>query len=180
VIAGGAVERRRPSALAYCAVPAAALATLCFVRFGFGPRAWVAAYFAGVLVVLSAIDLERRILPNRIVLPSTVAVLLANVAIEPSRSPEWAAAALAAAAFLFLPLLVDPAGIGMGDVKLGLLLGAGLGKAVAVGLVLGFLAVFPVAVFILLRRGSVARRTTIPFGPFLAFGAVVALFIEGV
>lgn len=180
MIAAGAVERRRPSAVTFCAVPAAVLATLCFVRFGFEPRAWVAAYFAGVLAVLSAIDLERRVLPNRIVLPSTAAVLLANTAIEPSRSPEWATAALAAAAFLFLPLLVDPAGMGMGDVKLGLLLGAGLGKAVAVGLVLGFLAVFPVALVILLRRGSQARGTTIPFGPFLAFGAVVALFVEGV
>lgn len=174
------VERRQPSVIALCAVSATALAVLCFVRLGFEPRAWVAAYFAGVLAVLTAIDLERRILPNRIVLPSTAVVLLANVAIEPSRSPEWAAAALAAAAFLSLPLLMHPAGIGMGDVKLGLLLGAGLGKSVAVGLVLGFLAVLPVAVFILLRQGSKARRATIPFGPFLAFGALVTLFIEGV
>jgi leader peptidase (prepilin peptidase)/N-methyltransferase len=73
---------------------------------------------------------------------------------------------------------MHPAGIGMGDVKLGLLLGAGLGKAVAVGLALGFAAVIPVAIFIVLRRGS--RGTTIPFGPFLAFGAVAALLIEGV
>jgi leader peptidase (prepilin peptidase)/N-methyltransferase len=175
----GAVEHARRSAVAYRVVPAAALAALCFVRFGFEPRAWVAAYFAGVLALLACIDLEQRVLPNRIVLPSTALVLLANAAIEPSRAPEWAAAALAAAALLSLPLLVDPAGIGLGDVKLGLLLGAGLGKGVAVGLVLGFLAVFPVALVIMLRRGSAGRRTTIPFGPFLAFGAVAALFLEG-
>jgi leader peptidase (prepilin peptidase)/N-methyltransferase len=177
--AAGVVEPMRSSAVLYGTAPAAALATLCFVRFGLEPRVWVAAYFAGVLAVLAAIDLERRILPNRIVLPSAAAVLLANSAIEPSRSLEWTVAAVAAAAFLFLPLVADPAGIGMGDVKLGLLLGAGLGKGVAVGLVLGFLAVFPVALFIVLRRGSAGRRATIPFGPFLAFGAVLALFAEG-
>jgi leader peptidase (prepilin peptidase) / N-methyltransferase len=173
----GLAEPRRSSAVLYGAVPAAALATLCFIRFGLEPRAWVAAYFAGVLALLAAIDLERRILPNRIVLPSAAAVLLVNSAIEPSL--EWTVAAVAAAAFLFLPLLVDPTGIGMGDVKLGLLLGAGLGKGVAVGLVLGFLAVFPVALVIVLRRGSAGRRATIPFGPFLALGAVLALFAEG-
>jgi leader peptidase (prepilin peptidase)/N-methyltransferase len=178
LITSHVVERRRPLAVAHWAAPA--LATLCFVRFGFEPRAWVAAYFAGVLALLAAIDIERRLLPNRIVLPSAAAVLLANTAIEPSRTLECAAAALAAAAFLFLPLVVDPASIGMGDVKLGLLLGAGLGKGVAVGLVLGFIAVFPVALVIVLRRGFAGRRVTIPFGPFLAFGAVAALFLDGV
>jgi leader peptidase (prepilin peptidase)/N-methyltransferase len=158
---------------------AAALAALCFVRFGWSGRAVVGAYFVAVLVVLSLIDLRTRRLPNRIVIPSAALVLAAQIALEPHRTLEWVLAALGAAMFLFLPLLVFPAGMGMGDVKLALLLGAALGADVVLALVLGLLASFVVAVGLIVAKGIAARRTFIPFGPFLAFGSIVSLFAGG-
>ena len=65
----------------------------------------------------------------------------------------------------------------MGDVKLCLLLGAMLGKLVAVALMIGMVAALVPAVVLVARHGSAARKMAIPFGPFLAFGAVVALFV---
>jgi leader peptidase (prepilin peptidase)/N-methyltransferase len=67
--------------------------------------------------------------------------------------------------------------MGMGDVKLALLLGAMLGKLVAVALMIGMLAALVPAVFLVARHGAAARKMAIPFGPFLAFGAIVALFV---
>ncbi|MCS7007608.1 MAG: prepilin peptidase, partial [Thermoleophilia bacterium] len=89
---------------------------------------------------------------------------------------EWALSALGAGLVLFLVVLVYPAGLGMGDVKLAAALGAGLGPLVAVGLFLGFFAAFVPALALLVRRGAAARKEAIPLGPFLALGAVVTLF----
>jgi leader peptidase (prepilin peptidase) / N-methyltransferase len=134
----------------------------------------VAALFCAVLVAISAIDLTHRIIPNRIVLPAFVVVLVAQTLLEPS--PEWALAALGASGFLFLAVLVYPTGMGMGDVKLALLMGAMLGRTVPAALMLGMLAALVPAVFLLARHGSKARKMGIPFGPFLALGSVIALF----
>jgi leader peptidase (prepilin peptidase)/N-methyltransferase len=142
-----------------------------------GGEGAVAACFAVVLVVLAAIDLERRIIPNRIVVPAAMLILIAQIALNPDRALEWTAAALGAALFLFLPLLVYPNGMGMGDVKLALLLGVGLGWAIVPALVVGLLAAFVVALVVLARGGLAARKTALPFGPFLALGALVALFL---
>jgi leader peptidase (prepilin peptidase)/N-methyltransferase len=154
----------------------ALLVAACFFRFGLSAEAFLASFFCAVLVALSAIDLERLILPDRIVLPSFAIVLVAHLALEPDRAVEWVAGALGASLFLFLALLAYPAGMGMGDVKLALLLGAMLGKTVAVGLLIGCVAALVPAVVLLARHGMAARKMGIPFGPFLAFGAVVALF----
>jgi leader peptidase (prepilin peptidase)/N-methyltransferase len=148
----------------------------CFLRFGFSGRAFVAAYFCAVLVVLSAIDAERRILPDVIVLPSWGLVLAAQIALEPDRTVEWVAASLGASLFLFLALLAYPRGMGFGDVKLALLLGAALGAPVVVGMMIGMLAALAYSTTLFVRHGMRARKMAIPFGPFLAFGAVVALF----
>jgi leader peptidase (prepilin peptidase)/N-methyltransferase len=155
----------------------AALVVACGLRFGLTADAVVAAFFCAVLVVLSAIDLERRLIPNRIVLPATVVVLVAQTLIHPS--VEWTIAALAAAVFLFLPLLAYPAGMGMGDVKLALLLGAMLGRDVAVALMVGLLSGMLPAIFLFATQGMAARKKAIPFGPFLALGGLVALFAGG-
>jgi len=152
----------------------AALVAGCFVKLGFSGEAFLAAFFCVVLVALSAIDLEHRIVPNRIVLPAAVVVLLAQTALNPS--PEWLLGALGASGFLFVAALAYPAGMGMGDVKLALLLGAMLGRLVGVGLMLGMVAALVPSVFLLARHGSAARKMGIPFAPFLAFGALVALF----
>ncbi len=154
-----------------------ALVVTCFVRFGFGGRALVGAVFAVVLVLLAAIDLDRRLIPNAIVLPATAAVLVAQVALYPDRTLEWFLASLGAALFFFVPLLIYPAGMGMGDVKLAALLGAALGRTVVLAVTAGLLAVSVVAVVILVREGLGARKKAIPFGPFLAFGGLVALFL---
>jgi leader peptidase (prepilin peptidase)/N-methyltransferase len=155
----------------------AVLVAACFLRFGFSGRAFVAAYFCAALVVLSAIDAERRILPDLIVLPSWALVLGAQIALEPGKTLEWVAASLGASLFLFLALVAYPRGMGMGDVKLALLLGAALGKAVAVGMMVGMLAALAFSTVLFVRHGLAARKMAIPFGPFLAFGAIVALFV---
>src|SRR5918999_1945293 len=167
-----------PIGLRYPAVELATglLVAACFFRFGFTGEAFVASFFAASLVVLSAIDVERRILPDLIVLPATVIVLAANIALFPDRTLEWILASLGASLFLFLALLAYPSGMGMGDVKLALLLGAALGKAVMVGMMVGMLAALVPGVILIARHGAAGRKVAIPFGPFLAFGAVVALF----
>jgi leader peptidase (prepilin peptidase)/N-methyltransferase len=66
--------------------------------------------------------------------------------------------------------------MGMGDVKLALLIGAGLGKVTPVGMMIGFLSALVPAAVLFARHGQAARKMKIPFGPFLAIGAVVALF----
>ena len=152
----------------------AGLVTGCFVAFGLSGEAVVAAFFCVVLVVLSAIDATHRIVPNRIVLPAALVVLVAQTAIEPS--PEWLLAALGASGFLLVAALAYPAGMGMGDVKLALLLGAMLGRLVGVGLLLGMFAALVPSIVLFARHGSAARKMGIPFAPFLALGALVALF----
>lgn len=170
---------RRLAVPRYMAAAAAAvpLIGVAFVRFGAGSRFAVAAFFIATLCLLAAIDIAERRLPNRIVLPAAVVILVAHTALFPERALEWVLAALAAAIFLLVPLLVFPAGVGMGDVKLMLLLGAALGTAVATALVVGSLAAAAYAVFLLVRSRGNARRSAFPFGPFLAFGALVVLLI---
>jgi leader peptidase (prepilin peptidase)/N-methyltransferase len=123
---------------------------------------------------VSATDLEHRIIPNRIVVPGAAAVLLAQTALHPS--PEWALGALGGAGFLFIAALAYPKGMGMGDVKLALLMGAMLGRTVGVALMLGMIFAMLPGLVLLARHGSAARKMGIPFGPFLALGSVVALF----
>ena len=152
----------------------AVLIVACFAVFGATAWATLAAGFCAVLVALSAIDVQHRIVPNRIVVPSAVVALLAHTAIDPS--PAWAAWALIAAGGLFLVVLAYPKGLGMGDVKLALLLGAMLGASVTVALMIGlFAALIPSAVLVS-RHGAAARKMGVPLVPFLALGAVVALF----
>lgn len=146
----------------------------CVLAFGLTAKAAAAGIACAALVVVTATDLERRIVPNTVVLPAAVAVLALQTISHPS--PEWAIGAVGAAGFLLAAALAYPGGMGMGDVKLALLIGALLGKTTPVGVMLGlFLALVP-SVFILARHGMGARRKAIPFAPFLAAGAVIALF----
>jgi leader peptidase (prepilin peptidase) / N-methyltransferase len=152
----------------------AVLVAACVLDFGLSGRMVVAALFCAVLVAVTATDLTHRIIPNRIVLPAAVVILVAQTALEPS--PQWTLGALGAAGFLFAAVLAYPAGMGMGDVKLALVMGVALGKAVPVALMLGMLSALVPAAILLARHGSAARKMGIPFGPFLALGSVVALF----
>ena len=154
----------------------ALLIAACFAVFGLTGDAFVAAFFVACLVVVSAIDVDWKIIPDRIVLPATAIVLVAQIALHPDATLEWVLSSLAAATFLFLAVLAYPRGMGMGDVKLALLMGAALGRSVAVAMMLGMLAALAVGVVLLARHGLTARKTAIPFGPFLALGSAVALF----
>jgi leader peptidase (prepilin peptidase) / N-methyltransferase len=166
-------------ALRYPAVEltTALLVSGCLLRFGFTPRAAVGAFFCAVLVAISAIDFEHRIVPNKIVVPAAAVVLVAQTAIHPS--PVWAIGSFGAALFLFVALLAYPKGMGMGDVKLALLLGAALGRTVPVALMIGMLSALVPAVVLFMRHGAAARKKAIPFAPFLSLGGVVALFAGG-
>jgi leader peptidase (prepilin peptidase)/N-methyltransferase len=144
------------------------------LAFGFSAEAAVASFFCAALVAVSVVDLERRIIPNRIVLPAAAVVLAGQTLLFPS--PEWALAAFAAALFLFIAALAYPAGMGMGDVKLALLLGAMLGRTVPVAMMIAMIAALVPAIVLLIRHGSAARKMGIQFGPFLAFGGIVGLF----
>lgn len=144
------------------------------LAFGLTLEALTAALFCWVLVVVTRTDLEHRIIPNRVVVPGTLVILGLRTVEDPS--VVWVLAALVAGAVLFAVALAYPKGMGMGDVKLAAFLGAGLGGAVAVAFFVGFLSAFVPAAFLLVRHGRAARKRAIPLGPFLALGAVVALF----
>jgi leader peptidase (prepilin peptidase) / N-methyltransferase len=152
----------------------ALLTAACVLAFGLTLDAAVAALFCAVLVAVSVTDLERRVIPNAIVLPAAAVLLVAQTLLHPSA--EWAVGAFGAALFLFVAAVAYPGGMGMGDVKLALVLGAVLGRSVTVALMLGMLAALVPAFVLLARHGSAARKMAIPFGPFLAGGGVVALF----
>jgi leader peptidase (prepilin peptidase)/N-methyltransferase len=167
---GVSISWRYPAVEAATAV----LVACCALKFGFTWDFLVAAAFCAVLVAISATDLERRIIPNRIVLPATVVLLVAQTVLHPS--VEWIVAGLAAAVAFLLVALAYPGGMGMGDVKLALLLGVVLGRPVSVALLVGMLTALIPSFAVIAKHGKAGRKMTIPFGPFLAIGGVVALF----
>jgi prepilin signal peptidase PulO-like enzyme (type II secretory pathway) len=152
----------------------AVLGAACGLAFGLTLEALVSALFCWALVIVTRSDLEHRLIPNRIVVPAAVVVLVGRTVDEPSVA--WILGGLGAALGLFLLVLAYPRGMGMGDVKLALLLGCGLGVAVLVALFLGFISAAVPAIVLLVRHGSAARKQAIPLGPFLALGGIVALF----
>jgi leader peptidase (prepilin peptidase)/N-methyltransferase len=154
---------------------AAFLALLAGIRYGVHAETAVVAFVIAILVVISRHDLERHIIPNRMVVPSWIAVLLCHLAIHPHQWAEWVLASLGAGLFFLVVLLAYPAGLGMGDVKLALLLGAALGWSVTAALVLGTLAAGVLSLALLVAHGSAARKRAIPLGPFLAGAAIVVL-----
>lgn len=151
-----------------------ALAAACAVVFEDTGEAVVNAVGCAVLVAVSVTDLERRIIPNRIILPALAAALVVQTVRDPS--VEWVVAALAAGGFFLLLALVYPAGIGMGDVKLAAFMGAWLGRDVAVALLAGSLLGVVPALVALLRPGGRGLKETLPYGPFLAAGGLIGLF----
>ncbi len=142
--------------------------------FGFSLEALVAALFCWVLVVVTRTDLETRLIPDKVILPTAVVILALRTIDDPSL--EWILCALGAGIVLFLIVLIYPRGLGMGDVKLSAFLGAGLGISVIVAMFVGFFLAFVPAFVLFVRQGRAARKMAIPLGPFLALGGVVALF----
>lgn len=157
------------------ALTAAAFALIAVVD-GLHPLLALELPFAAMLIAIGAIDLDHKVIPNRILLPCGAYGAVALAAIEPGALPAHAIAAAAAFATLLAVALVYPGGMGMGDVKLAGVMGLYLGTAVIPALVVAVLAgsVVGMAIIAGSPRGQ-RRRRGVPFGPFLAFGGVVAL-----
>lgn len=129
-----------------------------------------------VLVPIALIDLDLRIIPNRITLPAAVAAVAVGGALHLAGLPEQLISGAAAGGFLLFFALAYPRGMGMGDVKLAGVLGLFLGRSVAVALLVSVLTGAIVGGLVMARVGvSQGRKTAIPFGPFLAFGGIVGL-----
>jgi leader peptidase (prepilin peptidase)/N-methyltransferase len=172
----------RPRAVAI-AVCSAGLCGGLAARLGADAALAAYAVLALSLVVMSAVDLERYIIPNRILYP-TVAVVGPLLVMASAVDHRWGslgraaiAAAVAFVAFLVVHLAV-PHGMGFGDVRLAGLLGfatgwLGLGHAFV-----GFFAAFVLGAAIgigVMALGRGGRKTRIPFGPFLALGAMITV-----
>jgi leader peptidase (prepilin peptidase)/N-methyltransferase len=167
----------RPAAAPLTATLGAAAAALVLARAEISAWGIAASAAAAVLVWLAAIDLESRLIPNRIVLPTAAALLAVAFAVDLSRGIEHATAAIGVGGGLFLAASLRPGALGMGDVKLGLLLGAVLGADVLRGLTLGFVLVAAVGLVIVARDGRSALKRQLPLAPFLAAGAIATLLV---
>ncbi|HZJ03443.1 MAG TPA: prepilin peptidase [Thermoleophilia bacterium] len=132
----------------------------------------IMAFFAA-LVAITFIDIDCFRIPDKIVLPGTLIALAASIALTPGRWWEYLVAALGGSLFLLLLGLLWSGGMGMGDVKMALMMGAMLGASTIVALFVAFL-VGGVGGALLILLGVKSRKDRIPFGPYLALGSVVA------
>jgi leader peptidase (prepilin peptidase)/N-methyltransferase len=131
--------------------------------------------FAAMLIAVAGIDLEHRIVPNKILLPMAVWGIGATAFVDASALPEALIAGAAAFGVLLLAALVHPKGMGMGDVKLVGVMGIYLGASIAPAMLIGFLAGSLVGVAIVAKHGAAGRKRGVPFAPFLALGGLVGL-----
>jgi leader peptidase (prepilin peptidase)/N-methyltransferase len=130
-----------------------------------------------LIVPAALIDLGHRIIPNRITALGVVLALAIGLVLDPAGEPERLIAGTAAGGFLLLAALAYPGGMGMGDVKLAAMMGLFLGGAVAPAILIALLVGVLAGGIVIARKGaSEGRKTAIPFGPFLALGALVAVF----
>ena len=132
--------------------------------------------FAAMLIAVAGIDLDHRIIPNKILLPAAIWGIVATVLFRPDNIDDSLIAGGAAFTGLLLAALAYPAGMGMGDVKLAGVMGIYLGSGVAPAMLAAFLAGSIVGVVIIAREGSDARKKGIPFGPYLALGGLIGVF----
>jgi leader peptidase (prepilin peptidase)/N-methyltransferase len=131
-----------------------------------------------VLVPCAVIDLERRIIPNRITYPAALIAVVVGLALDAGHEPQRLMWAGIAGGFLLLTALINPAGMGMGDVKLLAVMGLFLGRPVVVALVVGLLGPVFAGVILARRHGvRAARKSTLPFGPYLAVGGLIAALV---
>jgi len=149
-----------------------------YIFFGFTVKTLTGILLCSLLIVISFIDIDFRIIPNVIVLPFTLIGLVLNIFFK--LPIWWMPLAYCIGAFLFMLIihLIYPKGMGMGDVKLSLMVGAFLVRNVITALFLGFLAgsIYGLS-FIAIKKGKL--KQAIPFGPFISIGSIVALFYGG-
>lgn len=181
-----AAERPRPAlmelmptgvALGLVVAASVAMVVASFVKFGLHGQALVGAVFCPTLVLLAAIDIDHRLLPNTVVLPACLAVGVIVAASAPGDFLAHLLAGLALGGFFFAFAAIFPGSLGMGDAKLGFLLGLALGSKTLGATMIAFAGLLVAALYVLARRGASARKDAIPFGPFLALGGIVAFFL---
>lgn len=153
------------------------LAAGSIVAFGATWKGLAVAIMAVALVPVVVIDIQHKLIPDIVVLPAAALALVAMILDDPSKWWVPVAGALGGAAFLLLLRLIKPKGMGLGDVKLALLLGAVLGASVIPAMFIAFLVGSILGVVLMARQGAGARKLTIPFGPYLALGAIAALWV---
>jgi leader peptidase (prepilin peptidase) / N-methyltransferase len=156
---------------------AAALVIGSFADFGFHGRALLGAVFCPALVLLAAIDAKHKLLPNEIILAASLATGLIVAASTPGDFLTHLAAGAALGGFFFLFGAIFAGSLGMGDAKLGFLIGLALGSKTLGATLIAFAGLLVAALYILASRGASARKDAIPFGPFLALGGIVAFFL---
>jgi len=154
----------------------AVLMALTVLVVGANEDVWLGLAFVLVLVPVTVIDLDFRIIPNKLMIAGTVAALAILALTRPDDIPEHLIAACAAGGFLLVAAIAYPSGMGMGDVKLAFVMGLFLGRDVGVAMLVALVAGSLVGVAIMARKGTQeGRKTAIPFGPFLALGGIVGL-----
>lgn len=154
-------------------------AATVLVLWGDGGEIALGLVFVTVLLAVTLTDLERRIIPNKILFVGAVLAVAIAALADPGSLPERAIAAAAAGGLLFLAALAYPRGMGLGDVKLAATMGLFLGRDVAPAVFVALLAGALVGLGMMAREGAAARKRAIPFGPFLAFGGIVGLLYGG-
>jgi leader peptidase (prepilin peptidase)/N-methyltransferase len=154
----------------------ALLMALTVVVIGPNEDVWLGLAFVLLLVPVAVIDIDFRIIPNKLMLGGTIAALAILVLTRPDEIPEHLIAAVAAGGFLLIAAIAYPSGMGMGDVKLAFVMGLFLGREVGVAMLVALVAGSVVGIAIMARKGAQeGRKTAIPFGPFLALGGAVGL-----
>ncbi|HET6506302.1 MAG TPA: prepilin peptidase [Baekduia sp.] len=130
------------------------------------------------LVPIAVIDLDLKRIPNALTGPAAIVAVVIGAILDPSFLPEQLIAGAAALTFFLVPAMLSRKGMGMGDVKLAAVLGLYLGRAVAPALFFALILGVVVGVAIIANQGMTeGRRVKIPFGPFMAVGAVIAFFV---
>jgi leader peptidase (prepilin peptidase) / N-methyltransferase len=170
---------RLPAWLAPTSVPVVLFTVALAIVVGAAQDSAAKTVLRGALVLAlmpcALIDIERRIIPNRITGPGAIFALVAGLVLDPGGEPARLLWAAIAGGFLLLAALAHPAGMGMGDVKLTGMIGLFLGRGVVIALLVALVASVLTGLAITSRRGvRRARKTALPFGPYLALGAIVA------
>ena len=169
----GAISARYPVVEAATAL----LLVAVVLAKGADDDAWLGLAFVLLLVPVTLIDLDHRIIPNKLMLLGTVVSIGILLLTDSGSLTEHLIAAAAAGGFLLVAALAYPAGMGMGDVKLAGVMGLFLGRSVGPAMLVALVAGSVVGAAIIARKGArEGRKTAIPFGPYLAFGGIVGLF----
>jgi leader peptidase (prepilin peptidase)/N-methyltransferase len=150
----------------------------CVVVFGADSDVWLPLVFVTLLVPITLIDLDHHIIPNVLTGIGAVAAIVLVLVFDSDAIVSHLIAAVAAGGFFLLAAIVYPAGMGMGDVKLAAVMGLFLGRAVAPAIFAALIAGTVVGGLVMARLGmQEGRKKGIPFGPWLAFGSLVGLFV---